>query len=365
MLYNGYVLSASRHGKNKNQLSNMRPPHRYKRRPRNPDQAGLIRFVLVLGLLAVTTMAFRSVIGHALPATSPINSGLSGYCLDVRHDDSAANAEADSWRCNGSQAQAWVIDGDMIKHGNSCLTVQNNGTTAGDNVVLDSCQAAAGQVWLRDRQGYENPNGGLCLAVPNAVTGVPLVVASCAALSQPNETWTPTVSKTRDDSAGAAANCAAGAEGQRVACDAEQAWTVWQSGSPSHEALLNSYTDGAPYEAWCADFVSYVYKEAGYPFSGGETNGWDENLAGNIQNMGFTKHDAAGYVPQAGDVAYFDYPGGHVEIVISGGKQPTFVYGDSATIDPSTGNGDMEANTITQDGPEGHVLYYLSPDNGS
>ena len=124
---------------------------------------------------------------------------------------------------------------------------------------------------------------------------------------------------------------------------------------------MTGYTDGAPYEEWCADFVSYIYKEAGYPFTGGETNGWDENNANKIQFMGFVKHDPANYTPKPGDVGYFNYNGGHVEIVISGGAHPTFIYGNSATIDPTTGNGQMESNTIVQDGSLGHLVYYLSP----
>jgi len=78
--------------------------------------------------------------------------------------------------------------------------------------------------------------------------------------------------------------------------------------------------------------------------------------------MGFTQHYAnTGYIPKTGDVAYFNYNGGHVEIVVSGGSKPTFVYGNSATIDPTTGNGEMEANTETSDGSLGQLVYYLSP----
>ena len=177
------------------------------------------------------------------------------------------------------------------------------------------------------------------------------MVASCSYLSQPYEVWTSDISP----------SCNNLSQGDKVACTAVQEWTRWQSGTPSHETLLNTYTDGAPYEEWCADFVSYIYKEAGYPFTGGETNGWDENIASNIQYQGFTLHQSPGYTPQPGDVAYFDYSGGHVEIVVSGGSKPTFVYGNSATIDPTTGNGEMEANTITSKGSEGQVVYYLSP----
>jgi hypothetical protein len=324
--------------------------------PHKLDQKGIVHhvmpwavvFVLCIGVF----LTFRSVTGHAASVSSNIKSGVSGYCLDDHDGSVLNNAEVDSWGCNGSDAQDWTTGITTIKHGSDlCLAVEDNGTTVGDSVVLNSCNQAPGQIWLRDQGGFQNPNSGLCLSMPNSQTHKQLVVASCSYLSQPYEIWASAITPT----------CDGDSQGEKVACSAVKEWTRWQSGTPSHETLLNSYTDGAPYEEWCADFISYVYKEAGYPFAGGETNGWDENIASNVQNMGFTVHQAAGYNPQPGDVGYFDYAGGHVEIVVSGGAKPTFIYGNSATIDPTTGNGEMEANTITSKGSEGQVVYYLSP----
>lgn len=325
--------------------------------PHSLDQKGIAHrlvpwaVVFVLGFSIILT--FHSVISHAAGVTSNIKSGVAGYCLDDHDGSTLSNATVDSWGCNDSVAQDWTIGPGIIQQANNlCLSVEANGITVGDNVALNTCNQATGQVWLRDRGGFENPSSGLCLSMPNSETKKQLIVASCSYLSQPYEIWTSAMSP----------RCDSGTQGDRIACYAEKEWTQWQSGSPSHETLLNSYTDGAPYEEWCADFVSYVYKEAGYPFTNGETNGWDENIASNVQNMGFTRHPASSsYVAKPGDVAYFDYAGGHVEIVVSGGKTPTFVYGNSATIDPTTGNGQMEANTITSKGSEGQVVYYLSP----
>lgn len=325
--------------------------------PHKLDQKGMshhvIPWLIVFVLCISGIMTFRSVTSHAAGVSAAIKSGINGYCLDVHNDRSSPDTEVDSWGCNGSAAQDWTLDIGTIRHDATyCLSVQNNGTNIGDKIVLDSCDQAPGQVWLPDQGGFENPNSGLCLSVPSSQTNQQLVLASCTSLSQPYEVWTTSLTE----------RCTDGTEGEKVACYAINEWSRWQSGTPNHEALLNTYTDGAPYEEWCADFVSYVYKEAGYPFTGGETDGWDENIASNIQNMGFILHPATGYKPQAGDVAYFDYQGGHVEIVVSGGATPTFVYGNSATIDPTTGNGEMEANTITNKGAEGQVVYYLSPD---
>ena len=324
--------------------------------PYNLNQKGIthhvtpwvIVFILCFGIV----MTFRSVTSHAAQVGSTIKSGVNGYCLDV-HDDSAINnAVIDSWGCNGSSAQNWTLSDGLIKHGNDfCLAVEDNDTIVGDKVILRNCDQASGEVWLRDQGGFMNPNSGLCLSMPNAQPRQQLVVASCSYLSQAYEIWTTAYNPV----------CTNGTKGEKIACYAEKEWTLWQSGTVSHEALLNAYTDGAPYEEWCADFVSYVYREAGYPFTGGETDSWDENLANNIQNQGFTYHPAANYTPQAGDVAYFNYEGGHVEIVVSGGSTPTFIYGNSGTIDPTTGNGQMKANTIINKGAEGQVVYYLSP----
>lgn len=324
--------------------------------PRKLDQNGITHHLMPWAVVFVmcfsVTMTFKSVISHAAGVSPVIKSGVSGYCLDDHNGSSSNNAVVDSWGCNDSGAQAWTLGITSIKHGaNLCLAVENSGTTVGDKVVLNTCNQAAGQVWLRDAGGFFNPNSGLCLSLPNAQTGEQLVVASCSYLSQPYEVWTSDMGT----------KCIVGTEGNKVACYAIQEWTKWQSRTPSHETLLNTYTDGSPYEEWCADFVSYIYKEAGFPFSNGETNGGDENIASNIKNMSFTYHQASGYVPKPGDVAYFDYSSGHVEIVVSGGPTPTFVYGNSAIIDPATGNGEMEANTIASKGSEGQVVYYLSP----
>jgi Ricin-type beta-trefoil lectin domain/CHAP domain len=342
----------------------VRPISRYPSRQQKLDQKGVAHHGLTLVICSILCLAviftFRAVISHAASASPAIRSGISGYCLDDHKDSVAANAVVDSWRCNESQAQAWSAGVGTIEHDQSyCLSVANDAKTAGTNIVLNSCDQAPGQIWLRDKSGYENPNSGLCLSLPNDQTGKQLVLASCQQLDQTSESWTLT---SANGATVTGPDCnALKSEGTKVACYADQEWTNWQSSSSNHEALLNSYTDGAPYEEWCADFVSYIYKEAGYPFTGGETNGWDENIADNIQNENFTMHQAGSYVPVAGDVAFFDYAGGHVEIVVSGGKTPTYVYGNSAIIDPTTGNGEMAANTISNDGAAGQVTYYLSP----
>jgi hypothetical protein len=222
---------------------------------------------------------------------------------------------------------------------------------------LNTCNGSPGETWNIDLSGYENPNSGLCLDAPSNKTNYQLAIDSCNNLSRIGESWTAASWSNNNSSA----SCVSGTKGEQVACFAEKQWVAWQTGLSNHKILLTDYTDGNSYEEWCADFVSYVYKEAGYPFTAGERNGWDEYNANNIQYMGFTMHSAASYSPKPGDVAFFDYAGGHVEVVATGGKTPTFIYGDSNTADPATGNGEMNEDSLTSDGSAGQVIYYLSP----
>lgn len=282
-----------------------------------------------------------------------IKSGVAGYCLDDHDSGLAAGNQVDAWSCNGSDAQAWTVNYDSIRHADKyCLSVAGNRKNSGANIVLNPCASAPGQVWLRDKGGYINPNSGLCLRNSHLLT-----LTSCSKLANASETWTP---ENYDGKKVGLPRCD-GTRGQKIACVAASEWVRWQN-SNSHEALLNTYTDGAPYEEWCADFVSYVYKQAGYPLTRAY-GGWDENDANNLRKYPeFTLHQASsGYVPKAGDIAWFNYNGGHVEIVVSGGPHPTFIYGNSAEVDPTTGNGDMRTNTIVKNGPEGRLVYYLSP----
>jgi len=316
----------------------------------------------VIILLVVGLVFLYQYIGiHQTSAIPEVKSGITGYCLDLFHDKKTTNSTVDSYPCNGRDSQNWVAAGNEIKHDNNyCLAVETTGGSSG-NIVANPCNNTADQTWVSAIGGYENPTTALCLSVPGGKTESQLTAADCKYLTEPAELWQPTAWSKSTINQPVSLSCNTGTEGQQIACNTAKQWVIWQNGSVSHNDLLNQYTDGNGYEEWCADFVSYIYKISGYPFSNGERDGWDEYLAYNIQNMSFTYHDAASYTPKTGDVAYFNYTGGHVEIVAVGGTKPIFIYGDSATTDPSTGNGQMTENTITNDGDAGQVIYYLSP----
>lgn len=297
-------------------------------------------------------------IGNAIADGSlpDIISAKAGYCIDDYKDATKAGSLVYSWQCNGGEAQDWSFKGGIIeKQGLYCLAANAK------QVVIDSCRkGSAAESWNRDGVGLQNGASQLCLSL-GAKTDQPLVLAKCNT-NEVSQNWTPSVWSGQSIYDTSSPNCNQFNLGQRVACFAERQWLAWQTEPRLHGVLLSDYTDGNSNEEWCADFVSYVYREAGDPFSGGERNGWDEYNANNIEYQGFNYHPAnGGYVPKPGDVAYFNYLGGHVEIVVSGGKHPTFIYGDSGTIDPQTGNGDMAKNQITAVAGEGQLEYYLSP----
>jgi hypothetical protein len=323
----------------------------------NGSAHGLMFVVAILIIVFAGIGMLHSKSGSVSADSPEIKSGLNNQCLDDRHSNDKPGAEVDDYSCNNTDAQNWKFTNSAIINRNGlCLSVENDATTENSPVVLNTCDQSPGQVWLADNGGLYNPNSTLCLSEPSEGSGKQVVLGSCSNVKETNEQWSS------DD---LDLNCGDNTVmGDKISCYAEKEWNTWESGNPSHESLLNSYTDGAPYEEWCADFVSYVYKEAGYQFNNGEAGQgyWDESNANLVQNENFTIHYASsGYIPKTGDVAYFNYTGGHVEIVVSGGKHPSFVYGNSATIDPTTGNGQMESNTITSKVGQGHLVYYLSP----
>jgi hypothetical protein len=308
---------------------------------------------LVAALVLVITISVSLIVNgtsHAGTSGAPIKSGWNGFCLDdYKGKTNDTGNQVDIWQCNNSPAQDWQLSMTKIKHADSdCLNVVNN-----SKIDVETCSDNPSQVWLRDNSGYLNPNTGLCLSADVTGQGQLLSLGSCTQLLSPNQTWHPTSDyKTF--------NCPKDQPGA-VACNAVKQWDNWQTNGSSHISLLNKYTGNSSYEEWCADFISYVYKESGYPFTKGNYASWDENDANQLRNMGFTLHLAGEYLPKAGDIAFFNYNDGHAEIVIVGGKHPTFVYGNSATIDPTTENGGMATSTVLNLPKLGHIEYYLSP----
>jgi hypothetical protein len=115
-------------------------------------------------------------------------------------------------------------------------------------------------------------------------------------------------------------------------------WLAGPALSISDLDYFTTYTEGR-HENWCADFVSWVYNQAGYPISGSSTD-WDWPGVALIHssaingNIGFTWHAAgSGYTPQPGDLVPLSSPGNsdyHIEMVVSvNGPTITYIAGDT------------------------------------
>jgi hypothetical protein len=78
---------------------------------------------------------------------------------------------------------------------------------------------------------------------------------------------------------------------------------------------VDVFTDGNA-EAWCADFVSWVLRAAGHPFTGGASAGWRLAWTGAVRSWFIARaayRDRLVADPRPGDVVWFVH--GHVGIV--------------------------------------------------
>ncbi len=319
----------------------------------------LLLMVATSLLIIIGFGTYSSLADNTLNNLNFLINNQSKLCLDVKNDLIKNNTPVDLASCNHTSAQNWSINLGFVKNNNYCLTFTGQKITVSSKVILDTCSNLANQVLLPTGGRLENPASNLCLSQIKNNLGL----AKCFSTNKSFQNWSYYNFKNDRSVTLSLINCSINlSPNQKLACMTMMAWNNWNQPNSNHYNLLTQYTDNNAYEEWCADFVSYIYFVSGHPFTNGERNNWDEYNANNIMYQGFTLHQAnSSYVPQAGDVAFFDYPGGHVEMVAIGGKTPTFIYGDSATIDSQTGNGDMAANNLLSDGNLGQVTYYLSP----
>ncbi|RZM24231.1 MAG: CHAP domain-containing protein [Pedobacter sp.] len=82
------------------------------------------------------------------------------------------------------------------------------------------------------------------------------------------------------------------------------------------------YSEGIK-EAWCADFVSWIFKEAGQPLTNPNSGSWripgTFTLREHYETGGKFKSADSGYMPKVGDVMLYDNPspfGQHVNIIV-------------------------------------------------
>lgn len=134
----------------------------------------------------------------------------------------------------------------------------------------------------------------------------------------------------------AQAELAKGVKEDPLGCDASNSST---SGSCGPE--VDKYTD-TTLEYWCADFVSWVYKEAGKPFTGGSSGGWRIASVSSMQSWfeanGNWVENKPGVVPKPGDVYTMGIS--HTGIVEKVEDNTVYtISGNTATDNTGNGNG--------------------------
>jgi hypothetical protein len=82
------------------------------------------------------------------------------------------------------------------------------------------------------------------------------------------------------------------------------------------------YSEGVN-EPWCADFVSWIFREAGAPLNNPNSGSWripgTHTLRAYYESIGKFKPASSGYSPAVGDIMLYDNPspfGQHTNIVI-------------------------------------------------
>ena len=93
---------------------------------------------------------------------------------------------------------------------------------------------------------------------------------------------------------------------QNVVCIMKAEYALWKSKKLTPGTDFHKYSEGRT-EAWCADFVSWVYNQAGHPVTGNSKD-WNRpaviQLAeiGKQKKNGFAFHAPSGYAPKPGDI---------------------------------------------------------------
>ncbi len=108
---------------------------------------------------------------------------------------------------------------------------------------------------------------------------------------------------------------------QLVVTLARKELKLWETGELKPGTGYKKYSQNRA-ENWCADFVSWIYNEAGYPLKqtakGGNVPSVDEIKKIGEDGVKFSYHDSSGYIPKPGDLVIQKGPDiSHVMIVTS------------------------------------------------
>jgi len=150
-----------------------------------------------------------------------------------------------------------------------------------------------------------------------------------------------------------------GAVRQRVLALAEKELQLWEGDVLKPGTDFHKYSQGRD-ENWCADFVSWIYSQAGYPLNTsneGNVPSVDEVAQIGKDGDKFIYHDAAGYTPQPGDLQIQKGSSvSHVSIVVSVDNGVVMKIGGN-----QSGDGGPSTSSVTKDDWSDSVVGYVSP----
>jgi hypothetical protein len=150
---------------------------------------------------------------------------------------------------------------------------------------------------------------------------------------------------------------------QNVVCLTMQELQKWTSGQLVIGTGYKQYSQGRD-ELWCADFVSWIYNQAGDPL---KSSGWNVPGVDEVQSIGqqdgsFHYHAAGSYTPVPGDIVVHTDGESHVNIVVAvSGSTMTLVGGDQHGTGGPDGNVVNEYTDSSFSGVDG-VTGFVSPD---
>lgn len=166
---------------------------------------------------------------------------------------------------------------------------------------------------------------------------------------------------------------------QDIVCIAKSQVQLWKNEPYTWRYTgYYDYSNGVT-EEWCADFVSWVYNQAGDPFPDGVRDGWDVSYVGDIPGVseataGFTYHPVGkgdpSYTPVPGDIGIFytNMEYGHTAIYIgNSGSTSLWIGGDQGpSPDGDYGGADSESTVnvgYNEPGSPGYIMGYVSPND--
>ncbi|MFF2660042.1 ricin-type beta-trefoil lectin domain protein [Kitasatospora sp. NPDC058032] len=126
-----------------------------------------------------------------------ITTPTTGRCLDVNGSNTANGTAVQTWDCNTSAAQQWILgDKGSVSALGKCLDVPNSSTADYTKIQLWECNGTGAQQWeVRPDGSLMNANSGKCLDAPDSGgQGTQVTLHWCH--GGPNQKWTPANSGT-------------------------------------------------------------------------------------------------------------------------------------------------------------------------